>query len=122
MSSTSDPSRMDPYSDDPGAGPGSTAVLDRQRQEQEQKTDDGDHDRFAHYVRKDKVTQAALGGTPVIALCGKVWVPGRDPEKYPVCPECKEIYDGMREPNDGDGGKGGSGKGGGFRGVFGGRR
>ena len=36
MSSTSDPSRMDPYSDDPGAAPGSTAVLDRQLQEQEQ--------------------------------------------------------------------------------------
>ena len=123
MSSTSDPSRMDPYSDDPGAAPGSTAVLDRQLQDQDQKVDDGDHDRFAHYVRKDKVTQAALGGTPVIALCGKVWVPGRDPEKYPVCPECKEIYEGMREPNDGGDGKGGSGKGGGgFRGFFGGRR
>ncbi|MCZ4327048.1 DUF3039 domain-containing protein [Brachybacterium paraconglomeratum] len=124
MSSTSDPSRMDPYSDDPGAAP--TAVLDRQVQEQEQTTDDGDHDRFAHYVRKDKITQAALGGTPVIALCGKVWVPGRDPDKYPVCPECKEIYEGIREPNDGgDGtaGKGGSGRGGGgFRGFFGGRR
>ena len=124
MSSTSDPSRMDPYSDDPGAAP--TAVLDRQVQEQEQTTDDGDHDRFAHYVRKDKITQAALGGTPVIALCGKVWVPGRDPEKYPVCPECKEIYEGIREPNDGGdgtGGKGGSRRcGGGFRGFFGGRR
>lgn len=123
MSSTSDPSRMDPYSDDPGAAPGSTAVLDRQLQEQEQSTDDGDHDRYAHYVRKDKITQAALGGTPVIALCGKVWVPGRDPEKYPVCPECKEIYQGLRVPQDGDGGKGGgSGRGGGFRGFFGGRR
>ena len=122
MSSTSDPSRMDPYSDDPGAAPGSTAVLDRQLQEQEQSTDDGDHDRFAHYVSKNKITQAALGGTPVIALCGKVWVPGRDPEKYPVCPECKEIYDGMREPNDGGDGTGGSGRGGGFRGFFGGRR
>ncbi|MEJ6543725.1 DUF3039 domain-containing protein [Brachybacterium paraconglomeratum] len=123
MSSTSDPSRMDPYSDDPGAAP--TAVMDRQVQEQEQTTDDGDHDRFAHYVRKDKITQAALGGSPVIALCGKVWVPGRDPEKYPVCPECKEIYEGIREPNDGGdgtGGKGGSGRGGGFRGFFGGRR
>ena len=124
MSSTSDPSRMDPYSDDPGAAP--TAVMDRQVQEQESTTDDGDHDRFAHYVRKDKVTQAALGGTPVIALCGKVWVPGRDPDKYPVCPECKEIYEGIREPNDGGdgtGGKGGSGRGGGgFRGFFGGRR
>ena len=122
MSSTSDPSRMDPYSDDPGAAPGSTAVLDRQLQEPDQKTADGDHDRFAHYVRKDKVTQAALGGTPVIALCGKVWVPGRDPQKYPVCPECKEIFEGMREPNDGGDGKGGAGKGGGFRGFFGGRR
>ncbi|MFE7605705.1 DUF3039 domain-containing protein [Brachybacterium paraconglomeratum] len=123
MSSTSDPSRMDPYFDDPGAAP--TAVMDRQVQEQEQTTDDGDHDRFAHYVRKDKITQAALGGTPVIALCGKVWVPGRDPEKYPVCPECKEIYEGIREPNDGGdgtGGKGGAGRGGGFRGFFGGRR
>ncbi|GAA1303096.1 MAG: DUF3039 domain-containing protein [Brachybacterium tyrofermentans] len=124
MSSTSDPSRLDPYSDDPGAAPGSTAVLDRQLQEKEQTTDDGDHDRYAHYVRKDKITQAALGGTPVIALCGKVWVPGRDPEKYPVCPECKEIYEGFRDPQDGGGdGKGGSGgKGGGFRGFFGGRR
>jgi Protein of unknown function (DUF3039) len=122
MSSTSDPSRVDPYSDDPGAAPGGTAVLDRELQEKDQTTDDGDHDRFAHYVRKDKITQAALGGSPVIALCGKVWVPGRDPDKYPVCPECKEIFDGMREPQDGDGAGGSGGRGGGFRGFFGGRR
>ena len=107
MSSTSDPSRMDPYSDDPGAAP--TAVMDRQVQEQEATTDDGDHDRFAHYVRKDKVTQAALGGTPVIALCGKVWVPGRDPDKYPVCPECKEIWEQMKPGGSGSGGSDGSG-------------
>ncbi|MDO5663184.1 MAG: DUF3039 domain-containing protein [Brachybacterium sp.] len=124
MSATSDPSRMDPYSDDPGASPSSTAVLDRETKEREQTSDPGDHDRFAHYVRKDKITQAALDGTPVIALCGKVWVPGRDPEKYPVCPECKEIFDGIREPNDGgnDGGSGaGGGRGsGGGKGFFGG--
>jgi hypothetical protein len=36
----------------------------------------------------------------VIALCGKVWVPGRDPKKFPVCPVCKEIYDGLRPPQD----------------------
>lgn len=119
---TSDPSHTDPYREDPGASPTSTAVLDRQVQEKEQTTDDGDHDRFAHYVRKDKVTQAALDGSPVIALCGKVWVPGRDPKKYPVCPACKEIYDGIRGPQDGDG-EGGKGSGrGGFRGFFGGRR
>ena len=44
-------------------------------------------------------------GTPVVALCGKVWVPSRDPERFPVCPECKEIWEGM--PADGKGGQGG---------------
>ncbi len=124
MSTPSDPSRLDPYREDPGASPTSTAVLDRQKQEQEERTDDGDHDRFAHYVRKDKIAQAALSNSPVIALCGKVWVPGRDPKKYPVCPQCKEIYDGIRDPQDGDGGdgKGGSGGRGFLGGLFGGRR
>ena len=52
----------------------------------------GDHDVFAHYVNKVEMTKALIEGTPVIALCGKVWVPHRDPEKYPVCPTCKELY------------------------------
>lgn len=123
-SSTSDPDRMDPYRSAPGASPAGTAVLDRETKEREETADPGDHDRFAHYVRKDRITQATLEGTPVIALCGKVWVPGRDPKKYPVCPECKEVYEGLRDPQDGgsDGnGSGGSGRGG-FRGFFGGRR
>ena len=37
--------------------------------------DDGDRERFAHYVQKDKITQSAVTGDPVIALCGKVWCP-----------------------------------------------
>lgn len=53
--------------------------------------EDGDADRFAHYVEKDKIVESAVTGTPVKALCGKVWVPGRDPEKFPICPTCKEI-------------------------------
>jgi hypothetical protein len=52
----------------------------------------GDHERFSHYVKKNKIVESAVMGTPVIALCGKVWVPGRDPKKFPVCPVCKEIY------------------------------
>lgn len=55
--------------------------------------DAGDHERFAHYVDKDKIVESAVTGTPVIALCGKVWVPSRDPSRFPVCPECKELYD-----------------------------
>jgi hypothetical protein len=69
---------------------------------------DGDHERFAHYVQKDKIMASALDGTPVVALCGKVWVPGRDPKKYPVCPMCKEIYESMG--SGGDEGKGGGDK------------
>jgi hypothetical protein len=56
----------------------------------------GDHERFAHYVQKDKIMESAVTGTPVIALCGKVWVPNRDPQKFPVCPECQEIYDSLK--------------------------
>lgn len=58
-------------------------------------TGDGDHERFAHYVAKNKIVESAVNGTPVVALCGKVWVPGRDPSRYPVCPECKKIYEGL---------------------------
>ncbi|MEY4452745.1 MAG: hypothetical protein RIT51_423 [Actinomycetota bacterium] len=62
----------------------------------------GDHERYSHYVRKEKIVESAVMGTPVVALCGKIWVPNRDPKKFPVCPECQEIYDGLREPQDGD--------------------
>lgn len=57
----------------------------------------GDHDRFAHYVDKDDMTKAYVLGTPVRALCGKKWVPNRAPEKFPVCPDCKKIYDQLPE-------------------------
>jgi hypothetical protein len=83
---------------------GTTGVLERELVEQP--VEPGDHERFAHYVRKEKILESALTGEPVVALCGKVWVPGRDPNKFPVCPVCKEIYVGLR-PGDGDG-EGGS--------------
>jgi hypothetical protein len=66
-------------------------------------TDEGDHERFSHYVPKDKLTEAMVMGTPVVALCGKVWVPSRAPEKFPTCPECKEIWESMKPGGDGDG-------------------
>ncbi len=71
-------------------------------------TDEGDHERFSHYVDKSKLTEAMVMGTPVVALCGKVWVPSRAPEKYPVCPDCKEIWEGLGPGGSGDG-SGGSG-------------
>jgi hypothetical protein len=65
-------------------------------------TEDGDHERFSHFVPKDKLTEAMVMGTPVIALCGKVWVPSRAPEKFPVCPECKDIWESLK-PGGGEG-------------------
>jgi len=79
------------------AGGGGTDVLDRELQEliEREQLDDGDHDKFAHYVKKDKIVESAVTGKPVRALCGKKWVPGRDPSKFPICPACKEIYESL---------------------------
>jgi hypothetical protein len=81
---------------EPGGG---TTTLDRELEEllEQQQLDEGDHERYSHYVQKDKILKSAMSGKPVIALCGKVWTPGRDPQKFPVCPTCKEIYEGMKK-------------------------
>lgn len=67
-------------------------------------TDDGDHDRFAHLVLEgfnvkdagfvasgNSVVDSMVSSTPVVALCGKTWVPDRDPTRYPLCRTCAEI-------------------------------
>jgi hypothetical protein len=59
-------------------------------------SDDGDHDRFSHYVTKLEWDAAYITGRPATALCGKKWVPTKDPEKYPVCPTCKEIWESFQ--------------------------
>ncbi|WP_235750654.1 DUF3039 domain-containing protein [Nigerium massiliense] len=79
--------------------PGSQTVLDERT---DLRPDEGDHERFSHYVAKDKLTEAMVMGTPVVALCGKVWVPSRNPDRYPVCPECKEIWSSLNPGQGGD--------------------
>ena len=66
---------------------------DEQVRDDARHSDDEDHDRFKHYVigGSEAVMQSLLNGTPVRALCGKVWVPSKDPKRYPMCPECEEI-------------------------------
>ena len=76
---------------------------------------DGYHERMAHIVLEGwtpeegeyvsagpTVVEGLVNGTPVKALCGKVWVPSRDPKKYPLCPTCKEIaaHLGWEPPTD----------------------
>ena len=92
-----------PGLDEPGLGGGTTTVLEAEVEATPRTSHgDGDHERFAHYVRKEKILESALSGDPVIALCGKVWTPGRDPQRFPVCPTCREIYGGI--PTGGPGG------------------
>ncbi len=62
-------------------------------------TSNGDHDKFAHYADKDEVTYALIYGAPIMALCGKVWIPSRDPKGFSVCPTCQEIFASL--PNEG---------------------
>lgn len=66
---------------------------------------DEDDPIFSHIVGPDyddagnkisgsaKVMQAMINGTPVMALCGYVWVPSRDPDKHPICERCKAIVE-----------------------------
>jgi hypothetical protein len=93
-----------PAPDGPGLHPGGagTAVEEEVRP-RPVPTDAGDHERFAHYAPKDKIMEAMVTGTPVRALCGKVWVPSRDPARFPLCPTCKEIYDRMPGGHDDEG-------------------
>lgn len=72
-----------------------TIVKERVEENLDLRLDEGDHERFSHYVPKAKLTEAMVMGTPVIALCGKVWVPSRNPDRFPVCPECKEIWQSL---------------------------
>lgn len=78
---------------------GETALLERPQLS----TGEGDHERFAHYVPKDRIVESAVMGTPVVALCGKKWVPSRDPSRFPVCPDCKRIHDGLPRDKGDDG-------------------
>jgi len=68
---------------------------------------DGDHERMAHIVLEGvktddgdfvsagpSVVEGLVNGSAVKALCGKIWVPNRDPKKFPLCPTCKEIAEG----------------------------
>lgn len=72
-------------------------------------TGDGDHDRFAHIVRKRDEMRGYVLGEEVVALCGKRWVPSRDPTRYPLCPTCKELLASVRGGGQGEGGGTGDG-------------
>src|SRR5688572_24111201 len=54
-------------------------------------SDTGEGDGYSHYADKTEITRAAIEGGTVIALCGFRFPPIRDPQRFPVCPRCKEL-------------------------------
>lgn len=55
--------------------------------------EEGDHDRFTHIVPTNQLADSMINGIPIRALCGKMWVPSRDPDRYPVCKMCIDVYE-----------------------------
>jgi len=52
-----------------GPEPGTGTLIEEST---DYRLDEGDHERFSHYVPKDKLMQAMVEGIPVRALCGKL--------------------------------------------------
>lgn len=100
-----------PWSPSPDRNPSEGGIGQREEQESgiaildPETTEDlhepGDHERYSHYVLKEKIVESAVTGKSVRALCGKKWIPGRDPMKFPICPICKEIHEGLRKRDEG---------------------
>ena len=60
-----------------------------------------DTPKMFHYVRKSKITESAVLGNLVVALCGETFPVTRSPKPgSPVCPDCKKIYESL--PGGGD--------------------
>ena len=54
--------------------------------------DGEERDRQSHYVKRDEILKSMDTGNPATALCGKKWIPNRDPQKYPLCKTCQKIF------------------------------
>ena len=63
-------------------------------------TSHGDHERFAHYVDKNEMMESHVFGTPILPHSALMGVPSRDAKRFPVCPECKEIYESLPDGDD----------------------
>ena len=49
-------------------------------------------DGFAHYASNSQIAFSRETGSPVQALCGRVWVPTTSPAGLPVCPRCEATH------------------------------
>ena len=59
-------------------------------------TTDTDEPDVAHIAPAADVNRAYVTGEAITALCGVVFVPTRDPNRYPVCEPCKAVLDQIK--------------------------
>lgn len=70
-------------------------VLDLVETDIDQETESSDNNELAHYAEAASVTEGYVMGTPVQALCGKIFIPSKNPERLKICPICKEIVESV---------------------------
>ena len=71
------------------------------RPETRDSTGDDTPDMF-HYVKKSKISESAVLGNMVVALCGETFPVTKSPKPgSPVCPDCKKIFEGLPKGDDG---------------------
>lgn len=59
-----------------------------------QETDSDEAPDAAHIVTQKDLIHSQLTGEPIRALCGKMWVPRRNPDDFPMCQACIEVFNG----------------------------
>jgi hypothetical protein len=45
----------------------------------------------AHIVTQHDLMHSQVTGAAIRALCGKMWVPKRNPDNYPLCQACVDV-------------------------------
>ena len=60
-----------------------------------------DEPEVAHIGRREEVNRAYVTGEAITALCGVVFVPTRDPSRYPVCKGCQDVLEKVRAGRSG---------------------
>jgi hypothetical protein len=54
-----------------------------------------DDDKVSHLISKQDWEKAYIMGEPVQALCGKLWVPHKNPDQFPLCGRCAHVFENM---------------------------
>jgi hypothetical protein len=54
-----------------------------------------DEPTVSHLITKEDALNGYINGVPITAVCGHVFVPTRDPDKFPLCQKCVDVAKNM---------------------------